>query len=90
MCQELIFSFSEALGEFMAVNAAYLSQLQVESNEEDLTDLSMQLLEQRIDSANRVFEIFKTVSMLAAAGHFENESEVENAFSSLKKNNLLS
>lgn len=68
-CEKLIFNFTEELGEFINVHIACLQQLDLEPDEDDLTEAGYHAVSTRMAQGMVVAELVKRLASAACDGH---------------------
>jgi hypothetical protein len=68
-CEQLIFNFTEELGEYVSLHLAFVQQLEIEPKDDDLTDTGYQLMTARMAQGAVVAELVKKLASAACDGH---------------------
>lgn len=72
-CDDLIFRFTEELGEFININNAYMTQLQMEKDLDDISEEGFQLIKDRISQGAVLYGLFAEILQGMMTGHGEED-----------------
>lgn len=77
LCEQLMFRFTEELGEFVNINLMYMSQLELEKDEDDISDEGLALVNARISQGAVLFNIIQEIVAATVQGHDEDGGNVQ-------------